>query len=545
MPMFELELTPQGRRRVFLRGQFPFFIGAVFVAVVIAVAYPEAYESWLVIVAYVLIVSSTLVAYFVPWERFNPMWMMPLPIIDLIAVGLLRAELYQVLAAAAILAIFPILWLAYGFFKYAVWTAALGAAFITSFTYIYNQTLPATPLEWANVITLPVLIVVMARVVQVAARQLRRRGEQLTKANAKQAEALREALDNQILARSILNTVNAGVAFYDSNGQLRLANELASQMTESVGFSIDTPPYAGEQVRAADRVTPIPFDQQIIPRALRGEEMAEHMEWLGPPDQQAAIIASTRRVLREDGELLGTVIVAYDVTDLATAIDVREQFLKTVSHELRTPMTSIMGFLDLIDDAVDPGEKKIHEYLAVVSRKSQDLMERIGELLAAADREDPLQIVSTDVDRVIELAVEAVRERAAARGITVERIGHRDIHARVDGRRIRQVIRELLVNAIKFGREHSAITVAQELRGDRVRISVTNRGAGLGRGEQGLIFDRFYRTDDARRRAIQGFGIGLTFVKNAVAAHEGRVFIDSDVDNGSEGLTSFTIDLPV
>ncbi|MBB2975488.1 signal transduction histidine kinase [Microbacterium endophyticum] len=544
MPMFELELTPTGRRRVFLRGQFPFFVGALFVGVVVALVYPQAYETWPVITAYVLVFATTLAAFFIPWERFKPMWMLPLPIIDMIAVGFLRAELYTVLAAAAMLAIFPILWLAYGFFKYAVWTAALGAAFITSFTFFYNQAWPATALAWANVITLPIIIIVVARVVQVAARQLSRRGEQLYRANEKQAAALREALDNQILARSILNTVNAGVAFYDSRGRLALANNLASQMTEAVGFRIDTPPYAGEQVRAADRVTPIPFDEQIIPRALRGEEMAEHMEWLGPPDQQAAIIASTRRVLREDGELLGTVIVAYDVTELATAIDVREQFLKTVSHELRTPMTSIMGFLDLIDDAVDPREKKVHEYLAVVSRKSQDLMDRIGELLAAADREDPLQILTTDVDRVIELAVESVRERAAARGITLERVGNRDLDARIDGRRIRQVVSELLVNAIKFGREHSAITVAQELRGDRVRISVTNLGPGLGRGEQGLIFDRFYRTDDARRRAIQGFGIGLTFVKNAVAAHDGRVLINSDVDRGDEGLTTFAIDLP-
>jgi signal transduction histidine kinase len=541
VPLFEVERSARGRHRVFLRAQFPFLVGAAFVALMTALALPQAVLAWTTLTGYALVILASIAALWVPWERYRSMWMITIAIADLLAVALIRAELVSALPSVTILAMFPILWLAYGFDWLGIVVAVLGAVFITSFGFGYGaNTFPATALEWARIVTLPTLIVGVAIIVFVAARQLRRNAKRLADARAAQDIALRQAQDAETIARSILNTVTAGVAYYDVEGRLQAANDLAHRMVEMVGFRLDEPPYAGDNVLAADRTSTIAYENQIIPRALRGEVIEEHVEWLGPPDAQVAIMASARRVRRDDGELIGTVIVAYDVTELADAIEVREQFLRTVSHELRTPITSITGFLDLIDDALDPAEVRLRGYLDVVTRKTNDLLDRVSDLLTANDDDRPLRLVDVDLVPVVQGAVDRVRELADSRGSAIGVRVPDALSARVDPERFSDALAELVTNAVKFGEPGAPVRVELERQGDRITASVSNSGVGITRAEQTRIFDRFYRAPYARSQAIQGFGLGLTKVKAAVTAHGGHVRIESE----SGGRTTFTMDIP-
>ncbi|MBZ4487899.1 PAS domain-containing sensor histidine kinase [Microbacterium sp. cx-55] len=540
MPLFELEASRSGRRRVFLRAQLPFLLGALFLALVTWFALPDDALSPLMVGGYVLAFAASVAALWVPWEQFARPWMMSVAVIDMAAVALIRAELLPDLPAVTMLAVFPIFWLAYGFPWYGIVVAVLGAVFMTSFGFFVGNTWPTTPIEWARLITLPVLIVGVAVVVYIAARHLRRNSARVRAAQHDQEIALRAAQDAEALALSILNTVSAGVAFYDADGRLDVANELAHRMVGMVGFRLDEPPYAGDNVLAADRRSEIPYADQIIPRALRGETIEDHVEWLGPPDAQVAIMASARRVYRDDGEVLGTVVVAYDVTELADAIEVREQFLRTVSHELRTPMTSITGFLDLIDEAVSPENERLHGYIQIVTRKTDDLVDRIGELLAANDDERPLARSDVDLVPAILRAVDDTRTAASRRGMTVALDAPATLAARVDLPRLTDAVTELLTNAVKFGDDGTAITVRVGRVDDRITVAVTNRGVGITHAEQRRIFDRFYRTASARSRAVQGFGLGLTNAREVVAAHGGHILIDSVPD----AATTFTIDIP-
>lgn len=540
MPLFELEASRSGRRRVFLRAQLPFFLGTAFIALVTWFALPADVASPLMLGGYALTLSASVAALWVPWERVARPWMVSVAVADIAAVALIRAELLPDLPSVTMLAVFPIFWLAYGFPWYGIIVAVLGAVFMTSFGFAVGNIWPTTRIEWARLITLPILIVGVAVVVYIAARHLRRNSERVRVAQREQEVALRAAQDAETLALSILNTVTAGVAFYDAEGRLDVANELAFRMTEMVGFRLDEPPYAGDNVLAADRRSEIPYENQIIPRALRGETIDEHVEWLGPPDAQVAIMASARQVFRADGELLGTVIVAYDVTELADAIEVREQFLRTVSHELRTPMTSIAGFLDLIDEAVTPDDERLHGYISIVTRKTDDLVDRIGELLAADEAPRPLVRAETDLAPAIRAAAAAAGRSAGAREMILTVDGPPALRATVDVDRITGVIAELLTNAIKFGDPGTPITLRYRRSGDRLTVSVTNRGIGITHAEQRRVFDRFYRTPSARARAIQGFGLGLTNARKEVSAHEGHIRIDSTP--GAE--TTFTVDIP-
>lgn len=540
MPLFEMEASPRGRMRVFGRTQLPFALGAALIAIVSALVDPSLLGSWPMVTGFVLTALATCAAIAIPWERLHPSAMISLAALDIVAVALLRAELAPLVPAVTILALFPLLWLAYGFRWYGMLVAVVGAAFITSFRFVYISRWPSNPAEWANVVTFPALILGVAVIVYIAANQLRRNGARLAAASRAQSDALRDARDAEAIALGILNTVSAGVAFYDAAGRLDVANTTARRMTDVAGFRLDTPPYSGENAFSADRITRIPDDEQIIPRALRGETIDDHLEWIGPPDAQVAIIASSRRVHREDGVLLGTVVVAYDVTELADAIEVREQFLRTVSHELRNPITSITGFLDLIDEAVDDSDTKVHEYIDIVTRKTNDLLDRVRDLLAANDGTRPPNWGNNDTAAIIREAAARTRGLADGHDVVVQVTGADSLPVFADGEQLTSAITELLTNAIKFGDRGGVVAVRYGIVGRRVTIAVTNTGHGITTGEQRRAFDRFYRAPYARSQAIQGFGLGLTNVRAIVAAHGGHIHIDSV--QGEH--TTFTLDVP-
>ncbi|WP_411698393.1 sensor histidine kinase [Conyzicola sp.] len=523
-----------GRLQVFLPAQLPLLAGALFIAIATALVLPESYSSGLLPAGLAVIAFASLALILFPWEKIAQSWMILVAVTDIVGVTLMRTELIFVIPSVGILVVFPILWLAYGFRSKVVLVAIAGACFISAFPFAYSGTWPADGVEWLNVITLPALVTGIALVVNLAALQLRRNAEKLAEASREQAVTLRRALDNEILSRNILDTVNAGVAFYSSDNELLLSNAQARGMTRAVGFELDQPPYGGEQVLAADRKTTIPIDQQIIPRALRGELLEDHLEWLGPPDQQAAILASSRRVHREDGVLLGTVVMAYDITELAAAISVREEFLGTVSHELRTPLTSVLGYLELIVDDLDPQtQSDAIGYLKIVQRNMNTLTDRISYMAGSANTALELRVEATDVVALIGSCVQRAAESARRRGITLENAASGTSVAPIDADRIAQALGELIANAIKFSPTGSTVTVSQAADADSVRISVTDSGPGMTRAERGLAFDRFYRTQYARAEAVQGFGLGLFVVKNIMNAHKGAVTVEAAPGGGT------------
>lgn len=522
-----MEVRSRGRARVFLRAQLPFILGVLFLVGISALAEPATLTAGPILVGLQVSVLATAAALLVPWQRLPRAWMMTIAGLDLLTVALLRAELLPLIPAVSILAVFPVLWLAYGFPWYGIAVAVLGAGFITSFQFAYVGKWPSSSLEWANVVTLPTFIVGVAVIVFVAARHRRRNSRRLVQAHGAQAAALAEARDTEAVALGIVDTVIAGVAYYDARGHLAIGNARAHGFAQLGGFRLDEPPHAGDEVLDADRAGAIPYDAQIIPRALAGDTDNDQLEWWGPTEARVAILGSASRVRRPDGGVLGTVIVIYDVTELAESIEVREQFLRTVSHELRTPLTSITGFLELIDDAIDPADATLRRYVDVVTRRTDDLARRVSDLFAASEGVKTLHCRVVEVNEVVTAAIRRVQPLAEAGGHRIERLGAHPLRAFVDRAQLVVALTELLTNAVKFGAPSAPITVSHRLDGDRLRIEVANSGPGITPAEQRRAFDRFYRTPLARSLEIQGFGLGLSTVRAIATAHAGTVHIDS------------------
>lgn len=531
--------------RVFTRTQLPFLIGCFVITVGAAIIDPRYLATPAIIAAWAIIATASTAAIALPWERAKPIWMMPVAVADLAAVALIHADLLSVIPATGVLAVLPVLWLAYGFGSTGIVVAIVGTLFITTLPYLTASTWPQSGQDWVNISVMPMMIVLVAVMVHIAARQLRRSHRRSLEATARLNDSYGQAVDRSILTRSILDTVNATVLFYDADHRLVISNRRAVEMSAYVGRPIEevlsTPAVGGDiRVLGADRETPLPASRFIVPRALGGEEMSDELQWVGRPDAQIGIMVSSRRVRRRDGEVIGTAVVAHEVTELAHALELSENFLKTVSHELRTPLTSITGYTDLIDDALPPEDHLLRGHLAAVQRNVGRLTARVSELLSDTACSESLSLEETDLGVLVGSAVRTARADAESRGITLEHLTADTAVAAVDRRLMLTVVNELITNAVKFGAPHSAVTIGQRTVGDRVHLTVVDQGPGIPAADHARIFDRFYRTSHARRNAVQGFGLGLTQARSTIAAHGGRLLVDSRVGEGAR----FTVDLP-
>lgn len=540
MSLFELSASREGRLRVFARAQLPFTIFAAVIAVAAVTVIPDVWTRPLFISGLVIVALASVLATALPWEKFSPHWMISIAVLDILACAFLRAETYPTLTGVSFLVVFPVLWLSYGFRSEVITIAIVGAAFVTAFPFVIHARLPQDSEQWANVVILPVAVVLMAVAVHTAAKQMRSSRALVVEKSERMTEALRDSRDREAINSTIFETVDAAMAYYDADNRLTVANKSATELAGQLGFRLDKPPYAGTDVFAADRVTRIPLDEQMVPRALRGEVVAGHVEWVGPLGDQRAIVATSGRAYRPNGEFLGTVVAAYDVTELANAVRVREEFLATVSHELRTPLTSILGYLEVLGDEIDMTDETIATYFRVIDSNGAILLSRVDQLISLNDRMPDLELRPTDITTLVAASVDSIRPMAQARSLDIHAVLEPGVFAIADEPRLRQAIENLLSNAIKYSKTTGAIAVSVSLQQESVVVSIADEGVGMTPQDQRQVFDRFFRSDSTRLGAIQGIGIGLSLVKEIVEAHNGTIEIASESGSG----TTITVTLP-
>lgn len=548
MPVFETSQSLVGRGRSFSRAQAPLLVGALFVFVEGVWAVPSAASSASALSGMALIVGASAAFFAVPWKWWSTRSMLPLAVIDIFGVALLRLAYFDRLPSVGMLAVFPVVWLAYAFSRWVIVVAVAGATFITMLPLLVEGKIPSTRLEVAGVITLPVLITGLAVALGESARQLTASQRRIEAANRELQESLKQVRDSDRLSRTLFESVEVALAFYDTDNRLVMANTLAEQAVAAAGFDLHHPPYAGPNVRRADNRTVIPFDEQVIPRALRGDLESHEMEWVGPVGHQVAIIAHAQQVLRSDGAVWGTLIAVYNVTDLARSMRVKDDFIATVSHELRTPLTSVLGYLELLSDELPDvpleqmaaRERYMSQTVERIRRGALNLEQRIQELLDAADRRRALDLVPTDVSLLASRVALSFATQAQAAGLDLTVSTTQPEWSTLDPSKMEQAVENLVSNAVKYTSGPGTVTLAVVGDDDYVDVVVTDTGIGMSSDEVDQAFDAFWRADHARDHAVQGIGIGLGLVRDVCEAHRATVSISSEVGRG----TTATIRLP-
>ncbi|HWD61276.1 MAG TPA: HAMP domain-containing sensor histidine kinase [Humibacter sp.] len=364
--------------------------------------------------------------------------------------------------------------------------------------------------------------------------------EQLHKTSAELQRLVDEMDDLGVVIRSIADAVNVGVIFYDTDNQPKLHNHMVERLlaladfNEATGFST--------HVYGSDRHTRVKEGVNIVSETLEGDQRGL-IYWMGDPEgEQRAVVTEAHAISKPNGEQLGSAIVTYDVTDLANAIEIREEYLATVSHELRTPLTSIVGYLDLIDDSYDVEALGFGKEFRTIQRSAEQMLALIRDLLSTSTRDLSLRIEPVDLSALLAQSVSTFRPtlKAAHQTLRLE-TPKATVLAHLDAGRVRQIVDNLISNATKYTEEGGVITVGLERDDESVVITVADNGSGISKPDQARLFDRFFRTRDAREAAIQGVGIGLTIVRTIVDAHGGTISVDSEPGRGS----TFTVRLPM
>jgi PAS domain S-box-containing protein len=291
------------------------------------------------------------------------------------------------------------------------------------------------------------------------------------------------------------------------------------------------------------------------------EQGSDVRDWTYVAADGAELTVSVAVTPRTDdrGVHAGWNFVGTDVTEARATERLKEQFLSLVSHELRTPLTSILGYLELVLDDPSLGEES-RRHLGTVERNAQRLLRLVGDLLFTAQVDAgrfSLQPDSVDLAAVVRAAEETVRVTAATAGVEVVvdvPAGGLTVHG--DAVRLGQACDNLVSNAVKFTPAGGRVTLAlrsawrttdgavvdapQDDTVSCARLTVSDTGIGIPAGEQGRLFDRFFRASTARRHAVPGVGLGLAITRAIVAAHDGTLEVA-----GVEGRgTTFTLTLP-
>lgn len=209
------------------------------------------------------------------------------------------------------------------------------------------------------------------------------------------------------------------------------------------------------------------------------------------------------------------------------------RFVADAGHELRTPLTTIRGFSELYRQGAGRDTDLLMTRIENESRRMGILVEDLL-LLARLDAQRPLEQKAVDLLALASDAVHGARAVAADRTIGLEIIDGPGIPEVLgDAVRLRQVLDNLVTNALTHTPADASVTVRVGTVGDRVVLEVTDAGPGLAEPDRERVFERFYRADSSRTRASGGSGLGLSIVAALVAAHGGTVEVDSEVGRGA------------
>ena len=230
------------------------------------------------------------------------------------------------------------------------------------------------------------------------------------------------------------------------------------------------------------------------------------------------------------------------MTDSLEATERRRlQLVGDVAHELRTPLTTLDGYLEGLEDGVVAAGPETWRLLRRETARLTRLVNDLQDLWRAEARQLPLKIETVDVAAVLVEVVEQIGPAAAARHISVAtELPAAPLFVTADRDRVAQIVMNYLTNALRYSSDGDAISIAVHDGADVV-IAIRDHGPGLTSEQRAQVFERFYRIDPSRSRALGGSGIGLAIVKALAEAMHGRAWAESD---GPGTGSTFSVALP-
>jgi two-component system phosphate regulon sensor histidine kinase PhoR len=353
-----------------------------------------------------------------------------------------------------------------------------------------------------------------------------------------QQQLLREAELEEQTSRTItlFDRMIEGVIVLDSKGVIRLSNQAAASL-----FGFANPAIGRNLIEVVrnHEITAIIPKLEIVSEVLGQDIRIEGTN----PSRFLQINALALR--NREGVYDGAILVFHDLTRVRELEVIRQEFVGNVSHELRTPLSLVKSAVETLIDGAKEEPKTLSRFLEIIERNANRLSLLIDDLLLLSTLDSgrmQLQLQAVGLYLAIKEISEDLASSANRKGVKIINRVDETVYARADPNRLRQVLSNLIDNAIKYGKTEGTIQITARVREDAlIEVGVADDGPGIPQDAQSRIFERFFRVDKARSRDQGGTGLGLAIVKNVVQAHGGDLRVESELGKGSTFL--FTLPL--
>ncbi|MFE1645868.1 sensor histidine kinase [Microbacterium sp. P01] len=501
-------------------------------AVLVFAISPQLLATWHFTVGSLVIVVITLASLAVPWAKLPRGAVLVLPFLDALAIGVLAGTTEL---RFGFLWVFPVVWVAIHFDVIAT-SAMLGLITMMMVVDLASAPTSANALR-TIIVTLSfsfVAISVHQAMSQIRAyRRLQRRQARRLKATAiRQAELERQA-------NELLNSVDMGVARLSLAGRILAVNDTYSRLYGLDALDLNQP---GKSVEyATQRGMPVPIPDRPFARAARGETFEDARVWLFTPDGEwRALSISARRLGGADEEQSSTLLLVHDVTAITHAQRERERLVAIASHELRNPLTIIISTAELAleDDTLAP---RMRARLEAMLNAGDRMLEMTTTMLSSsrAGQAAPAPVDEIDLRGILIDSVDSFRPSARAHDVSIDIRADTPLRAAVDAFRLRQVIDNVISNAIKYTPRAGGVKIVGAVLDDAVAVTVTDTGIGISQDDLPKIMTPYFRTANAKEKS-GGTGLGLGISRDIVSAHGGTLTIESEAGQG----TTVTVRIP-
>ena len=345
-------------------------------------------------------------------------------------------------------------------------------------------------------------------------------------------ESERQRLD------SVLRHMSDGVIATDRRGRIVIMNTAA----------LDILNLKSEKVIGIPLLSILPLDEKVTFRELL-ETQQERLIHLEEDGEDSIVQCEFSVIQRESGFISGLVCVLTDVTEQQKIDRERRNFVSNVSHELRTPLTSIKSYTEALVDGAWENKEIAPGFLKVIETETNRMMRMITDLLNLSRMDQNRLGLEKEFINMNELVLHIVNRfemvlqsepyREKNYRILTD-ITQRDLWVELDQDKITQVLDNIINNAIKYSPDGGRIIVRLMETHTDIIVSVSDEGLGIARKDIPHLFDRFYRVDKARSRAMGGSGLGLAIAQEVVQLHGGKIWVNSIENKGS----TFFVSLP-
>ncbi len=335
---------------------------------------------------------------------------------------------------------------------------------------------------------------------------------------------------------SIMENVSDGLLLVDASGRVALVNRAATRLLEQSAAQLEGKPL-WQSLRHPE------VDDLLKQLEKLSEPGSVRIEMGTGAQTRTLEIVATPMFEASEGEKRAVLLVR-DRTEDKRLDQMRRDFLADVSHELKTPLTSIKAYVEtLIDGAVDdpvaraPFLEKIHSNSNRLTALVSDILD-ISRLESSPHDDERHRM---DLNKLVERVVGQFRERAQKRSVTLEFTRcAQSAEAFVNDHDMSEAVENLIDNAIKYSAERGTVGIRVTRDDGQLTVSISDNGIGIPKESLPRVFERFYRVDQARSRALGGTGLGLSIVKHVALRHGGKAEAQSELGKGS----TFTITLP-